>query len=119
MADAGDETKKDAEENTEENGLEETRRSLEDFVTDHYNQQMDEGKMDATDEICDERTAKFFSRALAESRRMNAEVQKSNRKSEKLHTELGAERYVQWQAEHASEVLLPHEVELVKDSQYQ
>ena len=29
----------------------------------------DAGKMDATDDLCDERTANFFERAISESRR--------------------------------------------------
>ena len=51
--------------------------------------------------------------------RMNAEVEKSNRKLDALHKEFGMELVNSWQAEHASEVLQPHEAELVKRANYQ
>ncbi|XP_052079867.1 uncharacterized protein LOC127718010 [Mytilus californianus] len=85
-------------------------KSLEDFVTEHYQKQKDAGKMDATDEIDDERTNNFFSKALNESRRMNVEIEKSEAKMKKHREEFG-NRLSEWQAEHASEVLTPKQAE--------
>ncbi|XP_060076180.1 uncharacterized protein LOC132555836 [Ylistrum balloti] len=82
-------------------------KSLEDFITHHYQQQKEDGKMDATDDIDDERTSNFFDRAISESRRMNKEVDKSQAKLDKLAAEFGIERLSAWQAEHAAEVLTP------------
>ena len=50
---------------------------------------------------------------------MNSEVEKSNKKLDALHQEFGMELVNSWQAEHASEVLQPHEAELVKRASYQ
>ena len=50
---------------------------------------------------------------------MNAEVDKSNKKLDALHKEFGIELVNSWQAEHASQVLQPHEAELVKKASYQ
>eukprot|EP00105_Crassostrea_gigas_P014172 XP_011430747.1 PREDICTED: uncharacterized protein LOC105330621 [Crassostrea gigas] len=83
----------------------EPAKSLEDFVTEHYNKQKKDGKMDATEEIDDKRALDFFSRAMSESRRMNTEVTKSEQKLAKLHAELGKANVAAWQAEHAAEVL--------------
>ncbi|XP_062614033.1 uncharacterized protein LOC134275759 [Saccostrea cucullata] len=85
-------------------------KSLEDFVTEHYNKQKKEGKMDATEEIDDKRTMDFFARAMSESKRMNLEVNKSEQKLAKLHAELGKEKVAAWQAEHAAEVLTPEQM---------
>lgn len=51
--------------------------------------------------------------------RMNAEVNKSNKKLDAIHAEFGLDMINSWQAEHASEVLQPHEQQLVKLAQYQ
>ncbi|KAL5005763.1 hypothetical protein ScPMuIL_016921 [Solemya velum] len=80
-------------------------RSLEDFITDHYKEQKSDGKFESTEEIDEERESNFFQRALAESRRMDAEVIKSEAKLKKLHNELGAENMAKWQAEHITEAL--------------
>ena len=50
---------------------------------------------------------------------MNAEVNKSNKKLDKIHNEFGMDMVNSWQAEHMSEVLQPHEHELIKQAQYQ
>ena len=50
---------------------------------------------------------------------MNAEVIKSNQKLDALHAEFGIDMVNAWQDEHASEVLQPHEQQLVKLAQYQ
>lgn len=50
---------------------------------------------------------------------MSSEVSKSNKKLDKLHAEFGLDMMNQWQSEHASEVLQPHEQELIKQAQYQ
>ncbi|XP_045177550.2 uncharacterized protein LOC123537794 [Mercenaria mercenaria] len=104
---------------TGENSNNETRNSLEDFVTGHYQRQKEEGRMDSSEELSEERTQDFFARALTESRRMNAEVSKSNKKLDALHAEFGMDMINSWQEEHASEVLQPHEQQLVKLAQYQ
>ncbi|XP_033729048.1 uncharacterized protein LOC117318139 [Pecten maximus] len=92
-------------ENNDSNG-----KSLEDFITEHYQQQKENGQMDATEDIDDVRTSNFFDRAIAESRRMNKEVDKSQAKLDKLSAEFGAERLSAWQAEHAAEVLTPKQI---------
>ncbi|KAK6165408.1 hypothetical protein SNE40_022341 [Patella caerulea] len=91
--------------------------NLEKFITQHYERQKDEGRFDETNEIDNERTENFFSRAIEESRRMNKEINKSKAKSEKLHNEFGTERMTSWRMEHAAEVLLPAEAEQVELSQ--
>ncbi|XP_077997144.1 uncharacterized protein LOC144450423 [Glandiceps talaboti] len=85
--------------------------SLENFVTDHYNQQKENGKFD-TEEIDEDRAKNFFDRAIAESRRMNKEVGKSEVKLTKLHNELGSENFRAWRQEHAAEafVTIPDKV---------
>jgi hypothetical protein len=50
---------------------------------------------------------------------MNAEVIKSNKKLDALHSEFGIDMVNSWQEEHASEVLEPHEQQLIKLAQYQ
>ena len=50
---------------------------------------------------------------------MNAEVEKSQKKRETLHEELGASGFAAWQQEHAAEVLLPEQAELLALSQGQ
>ena len=45
--------------------------------------------------------------------RMNEEVSKSHKKMKKLADEFGAETIAAWQSEHASEVLQPHQIELL------
>ena len=45
--------------------------------------------------------------------RMNAEVDKSNRKLDKLHEEFGAGSMASWRNEHAAEVLHPHEIKAI------
>lgn len=45
---------------------------------------------------------------------MNAEVNKSQVKLDKLASEFGANRFAAWQAEHAAEVLLPHQIAAVR-----
>ncbi|KAL4217491.1 hypothetical protein ACF0H5_023940 [Mactra antiquata] len=95
------------------------QNSLESFVTDHYKRQKEAGNMDSTDELSDERTNDFFSRAIGESRRMNAEVNKSNKKLDAIHAEFGLDMINQWQSEHSSEVLEPYQQQLVKNANYQ
>ncbi|OWF51287.1 uncharacterized protein LOC110449379 [Mizuhopecten yessoensis] len=85
-------------------------KSLEEFITHHYQRQKENGKMDATEDIDDDRTSNFFDRAISESRRMNKEVDKSQVKLDKLSAEFGAERITAWQAEHAAEVLTPQQI---------
>ncbi|XP_048773574.1 uncharacterized protein LOC125678864 [Ostrea edulis] len=85
-------------------------KSLEDFITEHYNKQKEDGKMNATEDIDDKRALDFFSRAMSESRRMNSETVKSEQKLAKLHAELGKEKVAAWQAEHAAEVLTPEQL---------
>ena len=41
------------------------------------------------------------------------EAEKSQAKVAKLHAEFGAERFAAWRDEHASQVLLPHQVEAI------
>jgi len=50
---------------------------------------------------------------------MSQEVSKSNKKLDKLHAEFGLGMMNEWQSEHASEVLKPHELDLIKQAQYQ
>ncbi|XP_070570491.1 uncharacterized protein [Ptychodera flava] len=92
----------DKEQSSERDGA----SSLESFVTGHYQQQKDEGKFDDTNEIDSDRTMNFFNRAIAESRRMNKEVTKSEAKLTKLHNELGADNFLAWRKEHAAEALV-------------
>ncbi|BFZ15653.1 hypothetical protein BsWGS_18692 [Bradybaena similaris] len=51
----------------------------------------------------------FIARALSESHRMSMEAEKSRRKAENLHDELGEERMEQWSNEHSAEVLHPQQ----------
>ncbi|KAH3754041.1 uncharacterized protein LOC127848929 [Dreissena polymorpha] len=105
--------------NADGDGQSETKSSLEDFVTENYQKQKDEGRLDSTNELTDQRTSDFFSRALSESRRMSAEVNKSHRKLDKIHTEFGTQMVNSWQAEHMTEVLQPHEQDFINKAKYQ
>ncbi|XP_002737749.1 uncharacterized protein LOC100371736 [Saccoglossus kowalevskii] len=78
--------------------------SLEDFVTEHYEKQKEDGRFSDTEEIDEERTKNFFDKALAASRKMNKEVAKSEDKLRKLHNELGEDTFAAWRKEHAAEV---------------
>ncbi|XP_052813825.1 uncharacterized protein LOC128240885 [Mya arenaria] len=117
MADEQRDLEGDGDKQSENNA--DTGSSLENFVTDHYQKQKNEGRLDSTDELSEERTQDFFARALAESRRMNGEVNKSNQKLDKIHSEFGISMVNSWQAEHMKEVLQPHEHDLIKQAQYQ
>ena len=66
--------------------------------------------MEATDEIDDTRTEHFFSKAISESRRMNVEIEKSEAKRKQHRDEFG-NRLLEWQAEHAAEVLTPKQAQ--------
>ena len=45
---------------------------------------------------------------------MSMEVEKSHKKIDKLHSELGGETFASWRAEHAAEVLNPRQVAAVE-----
>ena len=44
---------------------------------------------------------------------MSLEVEKSHKKIDKLHAELGEQTFASWRNEHAREVLLPQQIEAV------
>ncbi|KAK2191052.1 hypothetical protein NP493_60g01025 [Ridgeia piscesae] len=85
----------------------EEKKPLEDFVTAEYRKQKEEGQLQPTDQLNEQRIDAFFERAISESRRMSEEVCKSERKMSDLHMELGAETFESWRNEHAAEVLVP------------
>ncbi|KAI0228889.1 hypothetical protein LSAT2_020672 [Lamellibrachia satsuma] len=82
-------------------------KQLEDFVTAEYRKQKEDGQLEPTDQLNEQRIDAFFQRALSESRRMSEEVCKSERKMSDLHMELGAATFESWTNEHAAEVLVP------------
>merc|ERR1712038_1045424 len=78
----------------------EVDRGLENFITHHYERQKEEGKMDTTEDISEERTNSFFERAIRESQRMSMEVERSHKKIDRLHDELGEGTFASWRNEH-------------------
>ncbi|XP_071482043.1 uncharacterized protein [Diadema antillarum] len=103
-------TNGDANEDRETGEDNQSSRSLADFVTQNYAEQREARQMrsgvanPSTDE--EERADKFMERALSESRRMNLEVARSQRRQNELYRELGEDKFHAWTMEHASEVIV-------------
>ncbi|CAL1529025.1 unnamed protein product [Lymnaea stagnalis] len=84
--------------------------NLEGFIATQIRQQEKKFQNDNLDK---EKRDRFIARALAVSRKMNKEIEKSRDKSDQLYDELGQERMDVWRSEHAEEVLTAQQTELV------
>ncbi|XP_041453470.1 uncharacterized protein LOC121406525 [Lytechinus variegatus] len=76
---------------------------LADFVARNYEEQK-EARRRVGDADEDQRVDAFLQRALSESKRMNAEVARAERRQNELYRELGQDKMHSWIMEHASEV---------------
>ncbi|KAK7111975.1 uncharacterized protein [Littorina saxatilis] len=90
---------------------------LEGFITQQITEQRSNRTDGPGENIDADKMNRFMARALSESRRMNQEVEKSQAKLGKLHSELGAERMAAWRQEHSAEVLTPQQCRLVEMTQ--
>jgi len=88
--------------------------NLEGFIKAQIQNQERQSKQN--DNLDTEKRDSFIARAIAESRRMNKEIEKSAEKRSRLHEELGGERITQWREEHSSQVLTPEQAHLVQQS---
>jgi len=88
--------------------------NIEGFITSHLKDQ--ELRSKADDNVDTEKRDSFIARAIAESRRMNKEIQKSHDKRSRLYEEFGETRLSQWREEHSSQVLTATQANLVEES---
>ncbi|XP_038071564.1 uncharacterized protein LOC119740366 [Patiria miniata] len=78
--------------------------SLRDFVSRNYHDQRVSGTAVEMSQADEERRNNFFQRAISESQRMSAEVDRCQQRHEALQAELGAGNLHAWTMEHASQV---------------
>ncbi|XP_005096268.1 uncharacterized protein LOC101858483 [Aplysia californica] len=88
--------------------------NLEGFIKSQIEDQEKNSK--TGDNLDTEKRDSFIARAIAESRRMNKEIEKSKEKRSRLHAELGEKRMTEWREEHSSQVLTPQQAEMVERS---
>ncbi|XP_071791907.1 uncharacterized protein [Asterias amurensis] len=95
-------------ENGVENGVDNENgdSNLLDFVTRSYHDQRVSGAAGDLSQADEERRNNFFQRAISESQRMSAEVDRSQQRQDALHAELGAANVHAWTMEHASQVIV-------------
>ncbi|EDO42167.1 predicted protein [Nematostella vectensis] len=100
------------------NDLQNKHDDLRDFVANECKEQIRDGS-DSENGLDAERMNQFYQRAIAESERMNSEVNKSHIQRQKLYDELGSAMFAKWSEDHAAEVLTDEQYHLWSNEEKQ